>query len=191
MVEAHTVGQDDWTTLPERNGKTTTTPPSECEPGGFLLQLHPFLEHYLGGAGCAADGTSGEWNTFSTSTDGWQNVAFDLAPFMGKQVELSITYMTDPGTGGIGAFVDDTKVTVDGNTTADGFETDPSTWTVGGPPEGSPPNQGNWKIGEKLVNAFGGVSTEDSLLLGFGLEQLSDDASRTDLIDRALSGLIG
>jgi hypothetical protein len=191
MVEAHTVGQDNWTTLPEKSGKTTTTPPSECEPGGFLLSMHPFLEHYLGGAGCASDGTSGEWNTFTTSTDGWQDVAFDLAPYAGQQVELSITYMTDPGTGGIGAFVDDTKVTVDGNTTADGFEGAESSWTVGGPPEGSPPNQGNWKIGEKLVNAFGGVSTEDSLLLGFGLEQLSDDASRKDLIDRALSGLIG
>ena len=190
MVEAHTVGQDNWTTLAERDGKTTTTPPSECEPDGFLLQLHPFLDHYLSGAGCAADGSSGEWNTFTGSTGGWQDVAFDLAPFIGEQVELSITYMTDPSTGGIGAFVDDTKVTVDGSIDADGFEGADSSWAPGGEPEGSPPNQGNWKIGEKLVNAFGGVSTNDSLLLGFGLEQLADDASRKDLIDRALSGLV-
>ena len=191
FVEAHTPGQDDWTTLPERDGKTTTTPPSECEPNGFLLQLHPFLEHYLGGAGCASPGSSGEWNSFTGSTGGWEDVAFDLAEYAGQQVELSVTYMTDPSAGGIGAFVDDTRVTVDGNTTADGFEGAESSWTVGSEPAGSPPNQGNWKIGEKLVNAFGGVSTEDSLLLGFGLEQMSDDASRKDLIDRALSGLIG
>ena len=122
IVEAHTVGQDNWTTLPERDGKTTTDPPAECEPNGFLLQLHPFLAHYLGGAGCTQDGSSGEWNSFTGSTGGWDQVAFDLAPFLGQQVELSITYMTDPATGGIGAFVDDTKVVVDGNTDADGFE---------------------------------------------------------------------
>ena len=189
IVEAHTVGQDNWTTLPERDGKTTTDAPAECEPDGFLLQLHPFLAHYLGGAGCTQDGSSGEWNSFTGSTGGWDQVAFDLAPFLGQQVELSITYMTDPGTGGIGAFVDDTKVVVDGNTDADGFEGASSSWTVGGPPAGSPPNQGNWEISEKLVNAFGGVSTRDSLLLGFGLEQLSDDASRQDLMNRALRGL--
>jgi hypothetical protein len=108
---------------------------------------------------------------------------------VGDEVEVSITYVTDPATGGIGAFVDDTKVTVDGNVDADGFEGDTS-WTVGGPPAGSPPNAGNWNIAEKLVTAFGGVSTKDSLLLGFGLEQLSDDASRKNLIDQALSGLI-
>ncbi len=190
MVEAHTVGQDNWTTLAERDGKSTTTPPTECEPDGFLLQLHPFLDHYLGGAGCAGGGSSGEWNSFTGSTGGWEPVAFDLAPFLGEQVELSITYVTDPATGGIGAFVDDTKVTVDGSTDADGFEGADSSWTVGEPPAGSPPNQGNWTIGEKLVNAFGAISTEDSLLLGFGLEQLADDAARKGLIDRALSGLV-
>ncbi len=189
IVEAHTVGQDNWTTLAERNGATSTEPPTECEPGGFLLQLHPFLDHYLGGPGCASGGSSGEWNSFTGSTDGWKQVAFDLAPFLGDEVEVSITYVTDPATGGIGAFVDDTKVTVDGTTDADGFEGDTS-WTVGGPPAGSPPNAGNWKIAEKLVTAYGGVSTKDSLLLGFGLEQLSDDASRKNLIDQALTGLI-
>ena len=111
--------------MPESGGKTTTDPPAECEPDGFLLQLHPFLEHYLGGAGCASPGTTGEWNSFTGSTGGWEDVAFDLAPYAGKQVEVSITYMTDPSTGGIGAFVDDTKVTVDGNATSDGFEERP------------------------------------------------------------------
>ena len=103
---------------------------------------------------------------------------------------MSITYVTDPSTGGIGAFVDDTKVVIDGNTTdEDGFEGDTSSWTPGGPPEGSPPNQGDWKIGEKLINAYGAVSTKDSLLLGFGLEQLSE-VTGTDVVDEALSGLI-
>ena len=54
----------------------------------------------------------------------------------------------------------------------------------------SAPNAGNWQISEKLVNAFAGISTEDTLLLGFGLEQLSSDAERNDLMQRALNGLL-
>ena len=190
IVEAHTVGQDNWTTLPESGGATTTDPPAECEPGGFLLELHPFLEHYLGGAGCADNGSTGQWNSITGSTDGWQEVAYDLGAFAGQEVEVSITYVTDPSSGGIGVFVDDTKLVVDGTTTAeDGFEGDTSSWTPGGPPEGSPPNQGDWKIGEKLINAYGAVSTEDSLLLGFGLEQLAE-VSGTDVVDEALTRLI-
>ena len=46
MVEVHTVGQDDWTTLPDVNGGTGTTVPTECEPG-FYVNQHPFLRHYL------------------------------------------------------------------------------------------------------------------------------------------------
>ena len=34
------------------------------------------------------------------------------------------------------------------------------------------------------------TATEDSLLLGFGLEQLSTDAERVTLVERALSGLL-
>ena len=189
-MEAHTVGQDNWTTLPESGGATSTEPPAECEPDGFLLQLHPFLAHYLGGAGCAEAGSSGAWNSITGSTDGWQELSYDLAGFAGEQVEVSITYVTDPASGGIGSFVDDTKVVVDGSTDADGFEGAESSWTVGSEPEGSPPNQGNWKIGEKLVNAFAGVATDDSLLLGFGLEQLEGDSARVEQLDQALTGLI-
>ena len=99
--------------------------------------------------------------------------------------------MTDPASGGVGAFVDDTRIVIDDAVAeADGFEGPTSTWTPGGPPPGSPPNSGNWRIGERLVNLFAGTSTEDSLLLGFGLEQLATDAERADLVERALDGLL-
>ena len=117
-------------------------------------------------------------------------MAFDLSGFLGDEVELSITYVTDPSAGGVGAFVDDTRVVVDGVTSADGFEGATSSWTPGGPPAGSPPNSGNWQIGEQLVNFFAGTSTDDSLLLGFGLEQLATPAEREDLVGRALQGLL-
>jgi len=190
IVEAHTVGQDNWTTLPAVGGGTTTTPPAECTDEGFLLAMHPFLRHYLGGADCSAPGTSGTWNAFTGSTGGWRQVAVDLSGFLGDQVELSISYVTDPASGGVGAFVDDTRVVVDGVESADGFEGATSTWTVGGPPAGSPPNSGNWQFAEQLVNFYAGTSTEDSLLLGFGLEQLATDGERAELMDSALEGLL-
>ena len=190
IVEAHSVGQDNWTTLPDLNGGTTTDPPAECVAGGFLLTLHPFLTHYLGGPDCTGPGSSGSWNSFTGSTGGWHQAAFDLSGLPAGPVEVSISYVTDPATGGIGVFVDDTHVVVDGVDSADGFEGATSTWTVGGPPEGSPPNQGDWQLTEKLINVFAGTSTEDTLLLGFGLEQLSTDAERADLVERALDGLL-
>jgi hypothetical protein len=192
IVEARTAGQDDWTTLPDIGGGTTTTPPAECTDGGFLLAMHPFLRHYLGGADCSTPGTTGTWNAFTGSTGGWEQVAFDLSAYAGKQVELSISYVTDPATGGVGVFVDDTRIVVGGTTTsADGFEGTTSTWSVDGPPAGSPPNSTAWQFGGQLVNFYAGTSTEDSLLLGVGLEQLETDADRAELVEQALGGLIG
>jgi hypothetical protein len=166
--------------------------PSECVGNGFLLALHPFLRHYLGGTGpqpCSATGTTGTWTAFNDATAGWQEAEFDLSGFAGRQVEVSIAYVTDPGTGGVGAFVDDTRVTVDGVTTADGFEGATSSWSVTGPPAGSPPNSTAWEIGPKLINFYAGTSTRDTLLLGFGVEQLATEAERADLLRRALRGL--
>ena len=88
--------------------------PAECE-AGFLLEEHPFLLHYLTlGDACTATGTSGKWNAMTGNSDGWQQVTFDLSAYAGQQVEVSISYVADPSTGGAGVFVDDTGVLVDG-----------------------------------------------------------------------------
>ena len=189
IVEARPVGTEQWTTLPELSGATQTDPPAECSDPGFLLQIHPFLRHYFSGADCTGPGSTGAWNSFTGSTGGWQQVAFDLSGYAG-QVELHITYVTDPSAGGVGAFVDDTRVVIDGVTDADGFEGTTSSWSPSPPPLGSPPNSGDWQIGEQLVNFFAGTSTEDTLLLGFGLEQLATDQQRAQLVGQALDGLL-
>ncbi|WP_208542952.1 M14 family metallopeptidase [Nocardioides euryhalodurans] len=190
LVEARTAGGDDWTTLPELSGLTSTASPAECvDEGSFLLALHPFLTTYLG-TDCQGTGATGDWNAILESTGGWTEAAYDLSGFAGSQVEVSITYVTDPSTGGVGTFVDDTRVVIDGAEDADGFEGATSVWTPGGPPAGSPPNAGAWEIGGVLFESFAGTSTEDTLLLGFGLEQLSTDEERADLVGRALDGLI-
>ena len=113
IVEAHPVGSDAWTTLPEAGGLTSAVVPAECEVG-FLLEDHPFLEHYLtlGDTACAATGTTGAWNSMTGNSGGWQEVNFDLSAYAGQQVEVSISYITDPSTGGIGVVVDDTALVV-------------------------------------------------------------------------------
>jgi hypothetical protein len=190
ILEAHTPGQDDWQTLPDLNGGTQTSPPAECAANGFLLQMHPFLRHYLGGQNCTEPGTSGTWNSFTGSSRGWKQVAVDLSPFAGHQVEISISYVTDPGGGGVGVFVDDTKfVTTAGTVFADGFEDATSGWTVTGPPAGSPPNAAEFEIGLTPPEFFAGTSTDDTLLLGFGIEQIAAPADRAKLVKQALSGL--
>ena len=187
IVEAHTVGQDDWTTLADLEGGTVTTAPEDCD---LLLATHPFLTHYLTPTAAGCDPIAGAWNRFTGSNGGWQQVAFDLSSFLGEQVEVSISYVTDGGVAGIGAFVDDTRVVVDGVTSADGFEGATSAWAVADPPAESP-DAGRWAIGEQLVDFFAGTSTRDTLLLGFGLEQLATDADRTALVRQALRGMIG
>lgn len=192
IVEAHTVGADDWTTLPEVNGATDTGVPDACEEG-FLLDEHPFLEHYLTRADattptCTPTGTTGSWNRLTGSSGGWQDVEFDLSAYAGSQVEVSVSYVTDPASGGVGVFVDDTRVTVDGTVTAEGFETSLGAWTVPGAPPGSPGNVSDVRRSQVLVGSA--ISTKDSVLLGFGLEQIADPAERAALLGTAVKGLL-
>ncbi|MHC5904279.1 M14 family metallopeptidase [Streptomyces sp. S6] len=191
LVEAHTVGGDDWTTLPDKGGRSGTAVPAECG-GGFYLAAHPWLKHYLtltGGA-CANTGTSGAWNAFTGTSDGWQPVEFDLSAYAGKKVELSFAYVSDPGTGGHGLFLDETALTATGTATqTEGFETSLGAWQVTGPPAGSPPVLKNWARTGALFQTYGAVTTKDTVLLGFGLEHLPSAADRKALIGKALASL--
>ncbi len=191
IVEARTAGDNDWTTLKDLEGGTSTQVPLDCEQG-FLLDEHPFLKHYIKpGNPCENKGSSGKWNAFSGDNGGWQPAAFNLSKWAGEEVEVHISYVTDSAFGGIGAFVDDTSVVADGSELfADGFESLTPTWTITGQPAGSPPTVSAWEFGEEVVEFFAGTSTEDTLLLGFGLEQLATDQERADLLDQALGGLL-
>jgi hypothetical protein len=181
IVEAHTVNQGNWTTLPDLEGGTTADAPAECA-AGFLLEEHPNLLHYLTlGDPCTTAGTSGSWNSFTGSSGGWHDVAFDLSAYAGQQVEVVVSYVSDPFTGGVGAMIDDTALVVGGTATqTEGFETGLGAWSVPGAPAGSPGNSVDWErsagIGLETITA--GVSTADTVMFGFGLEQLETDAAR-------------
>ncbi|MFI0373568.1 M14 family zinc carboxypeptidase [Actinomadura sp. 1N219] len=189
IVEAHTAGTEDWTTLPDKNGRSTTTVPEQCEQG-YLLDMHPFLGHYLTrGNPCGNTGSSGKWNAITGNSNGWVPVAYDLSAYAGKKVEVSISYVSDPGSGGTGLFIDDTKLTTSGGQPdAEGFETGLGAWTVQGAPTGSPGNGAEFTRSQAQIDSVSSVVTGDTVLLGFGIEQAADQRT---LMIRALRHLIG
>jgi Peptidase family M1 domain/Peptidase M1 N-terminal domain/Immune inhibitor A peptidase M6 len=148
FVEAHTVGANDWTTLPDANGHTSDDTGFVCP---FSIELHPFLAHYETDNGddtCSPIGTTGKWNAVSGPSDGYEQWSVDLSAYAGKKVEVSISYASDNTINHAGLFVDDVNVSTGEGTTS--FEADGDTldgWTVPGAPAGSDPNPNDWIAG--------------------------------------------
>ncbi|MFI8915347.1 M14 family zinc carboxypeptidase [Streptomyces sp. NPDC053513] len=190
VVEAHTVGQDDWTTLPDLNGGTSAEPPADCGEG-YYVRGHPFLAHYLtvGEDGCAPTGTTGSWNAFTGPSNGWRQASVDLSAWAGKKVELSISYVSDPGTGETGAFVDDIRLRTGATTETEGFEASLGAWSAPGAPAGSPGNASDWTRSAALFHSRAAVTTRDTVLLGYGLEHVPGAAERARVVGRALEAL--
>jgi Zinc carboxypeptidase/Immune inhibitor A-like, MAM domain len=196
FVEAHTVGADDWTTLPDTNGHTDTDTGIGCnDPGStYWLDENPFLKHYITrNAGppvtCTGTGTTGAWNAATGNSAGFQDWNVDLTPYAGKQVELSITYASDPGTQGLGVFVDDTTVTANGATVATtSFEDGLGGWAVPGSPPENGTNPNDWEVTPSVGFVDGpGIATDHSLYWGFGLEGVTDRTKRAQLAKDAMN----
>jgi hypothetical protein len=190
MVEAHTVGQEDWTTLPDQNGHTGTGTGESCPEGWF--EIHPFLEHYqtLNADGsCSPTGTSGSWNAATGASGGWQQWSIDLSAYEGKQVEVSISYVSDWATQGLGDFVDDIVVSTGEGTTS--FEDGLGGWTVTGPPAGSAPNPNNFeRLAAGAFKEGPVVATPDTLYFGFGFEGVATPTARNAVMERAIGYLL-
>ncbi len=147
LVEARTDGQDDWTTLPDANGHTSTSVGDSCP---YWLDLHPFLTHYQTASGqtCTASGTSGTWNAASGSSGGWEQWSVDLGAFAGQTAEVAISYVSDDSVQARGVALDEVVVSTGEGTTS--FEDDGDVldgWTVAGPPPGSIANANDWAPG--------------------------------------------
>jgi hypothetical protein len=193
MVEAHTVGQDDWTTLPDENGHTGTGTGESCPEGWF--EIHPFLEHYQSvntDGSCSPTGTTGSWNAATGASGGWQQWSVDLSAYEGAQVEVSIAYVSDWATQGLGDFVDDIVVSTGEGTTS--FEDDGNVmdgWAITGPPAGSAPNPNNFeRLAAGTFKEGPVVATPDTLFFGFGLEGVSTPAARNAVMARSLDYLL-
>ena len=199
FVEAHTVGQDDWTTLPDANGATSQDTGISCTDG-WAEDVHPFLNHYqtLNGDGtCSPTGNigtpPGEWNAATGRSPGWQTWEIDLGAYAGQQVEVSIALASDQGVQGLNAFVDDVQVSTGEGTTSFEDDGDPTDgWTVPGSPEGSNTNANDWtRTGSVGLEEGSVVSTDDSLIFGFGFEGITEAADRNEVIGRSVDYLLG
>ncbi|MFI7448968.1 M14 family zinc carboxypeptidase [Nonomuraea sp. NPDC049714] len=189
VVEARTAGGDDWTTLPDANGHTTQATGDSCASG--WSSIHPFTQRYQG-PNCESTGTSGAWHAASGNSGGWQQWKIDLTPYAGKQVELSISYISDWGTQGAGIFLDDFALTLDGAVAEEtSFESDLGGWAVADAPEGTSPSINNWARTDQVFEEGGGIVTKDTVYLGFGAESVTSQEARTDLVKRSMRHLLG
>ncbi|HEX6234930.1 MAG TPA: M14 family zinc carboxypeptidase [Jiangellaceae bacterium] len=185
FVEAHTAGQNDWTTLPEASGITHTDTGDSCASGWH--DLHPWLERYQG-ADCSGTGTTGEWHASDGRSAGWEEWTIDLSDYAGSQVEVAISYASDWAVQGLGAFVDHVEVSTEPG--VESFESGLGAWTVAGSPEGSASNPNNWFRTESVGLEEGAVvSTVRSLFFGFGLEGITGADTRAAVMDKSLDYL--
>ncbi|GAA1638014.1 M14 family metallopeptidase [Catellatospora bangladeshensis] len=188
VVEARAAGTDTWTTLADSTGHTTQETGDSCA-SGWVDGIHPFLAHYQG-ADCSPAGTTGAWHALTGPSGGWTELAYDLTPYAGQQVELSISYISDWGTQGLGVFLDDVSVSANGAVvTQTSFEDGLGGWTVG-TAAGSPSPTNNWVRSQQAFEEGSIVTTRDTVFTGFGAEGLTP-AQRDDLVKRSLAHLLG
>lgn len=199
FVEAHTVGQDDYRTLPDLNGATSEDTGVACtEDSDYWLSENPFLRRYIvraqqpDGTGVCSPTAPGSWNAFTGNSGGFDDWKVDFSAYAGQQVELSIVYVTDPAFQGLGVFVDQVVATANGAVIhSTGFE-DPSLdgWTIPGAPAGTDANTGDWTRSESIGVVDGpGILTGHSILWGFGLEGVQGAETRAVLARNALRAL--
>ncbi|HET9497314.1 MAG TPA: M14 family zinc carboxypeptidase [Candidatus Limnocylindria bacterium] len=208
IVEAHTVGQDNWTTLPDANGHTSDDLSSDqactggwSNPADEDNVLHPFLSHYQtfveADGSCSNTGTTGSWNAANGSSGGWQQFEIDLSAFAGQQVEVSITVLSDWGLQQFpGVFVDDIEVSTGEGSTSFEDDGDPMDgWTIPGAPQDEDniegPNLNDWtRRGGLGIREGAAITTPDSVYLGFGFEGITDASTRLDVMDRIVEYLL-
>jgi hypothetical protein len=183
----------DWVTLPEDNGFTQGGTPEStglsCPEGWH--ELHPWLVQYQG-ADCSGDG----WNAASGRSNGWKQWEFDLSAYAGQEVTVSISYVSDWATQGLGVWIDD--VQVPGAALTD-FEAGMDGWEVGDPIDiGSDVNPLDWILTTDVgftEGAMTSMTPDDAafrtLYFGFAFENVAGATEREEIMTDALDYLIG
>ncbi len=143
FVEAHVVGSDAWTTLPDLDGFAQ-------QLTGFcaLPFTHPFALNYLTidpDGFCTPTGLTGDWWAATGSTDGWEQWRIDLSGYAGQEVEIALAYASDDFVQLFGVAIDDVAFTTGDGTTS--FEDgDTGGWQVPGAPPPDTVNENDWFI---------------------------------------------
>ena len=173
IFEAHTAGADDWTTLPDANGSTVTSLPEDCPA---LVAAHPQLGRHLTAADCTPVTA---WHRLTGPGGGWRQVRLDLSAYAGRQVEVSVTYVTDGASGGRGAYVDEAALQIDGAVTGTaGFESSLAPFTA-------PADAPGWVRSGPVLREYAAVANPRGVTMGFGLESVPA-AERARLLRAAL-----
>ncbi|MCC7020415.1 MAG: hypothetical protein IT332_11705 [Ardenticatenales bacterium] len=213
IVEAHTVGLDDWTTLPDTGGRTSERTALACNSAAWW-GLFPHLPHYMKRVGegnmatCEPQGTTGRWNAIGGTSNRWLPFTADLSAWSGKQVEVAITYVRSRRQqGNTYIALDDIVVTADGQAMSTAtFEDGDGGWAFTGLPAGgnwapTPPAQPEPPSDPSVQFVVAGrealpldvdgaiVVGGMSITFGFGLEMVKDEAMRADLVKRSLAHL--
>ena len=166
------------------------TRPARAAPEGWF-ELHPWLERYQG-ADCSGTNptTGGAWNATSGRSAGWEEWKIDLSAYAGQQVEVSISYASDWGTQGVGAFVDAIDVsTGEGSTSFEENRPD-GRLDRSGPAEGSAINANDGSDASVGFSEGAVTTTDDTLYFGFGLEGIIGADSRATVLGRSLDYLL-
>ena len=113
------------------------------------------------------------------------------APTPASRSRSSISYVTDPFTGGAGLMVDDTALVVDGAATRGRRASRPVSahGRCSAPRRAAPATPIDFDRTDGLGGIHAVISTADTLLFGFGLEQLESDADRAAVVGAILDYL--
>ena len=162
--------------------------------------LHPFLTHYQTfqpDGTCTNTGTTGAWNAANGSSSGWQQFQIDLGAYANKQVEVSITVLSDWGLQQFpGVFIDDIEVSTGEGSSSFEDDADPTDgWMVTGAPQDAEgiegPNLNDWgRRGGLGIKEGAVIATPDTVYMGFGLEGITGAATRNNVMERAIEYLL-
>ena len=156
FVEAHVVGSDAWTTLPDIDGFAQ-------QSSGFCILpfFHPFTLNYMtpeDDGSCTPTGLTGQWWAASGSSQGWEHWRIDLSAYAGQEVEISLGYASDDIFQLFGVAIDEVAFTTGEGATS--FEDgDTGGWQVPGAPPPPTVNDNDWFIGgvDDLPPALGPI----------------------------------
>ena len=194
FVEAHTVGQDDWTTLPDLNGHTSQATGESCKAAnsGGWRTLHPLLDHYQTQTRRRHVHPDRHDRRVERGVGRLRRLAAvageprRVRRQAGRGVDLLRERLGHAGARRLrrrrhaaGRHVDVVRVRprrLDGARLAGGLARRTRTTSSGSAPRGFP---------EGAV-----VATDDSLYMGFGFEGISTAASRNAVMGRAMDYLL-
>ena len=193
FVEARPVGTEQWTTLPDVNGHTSQATGDSCFTDGGWWQLHDRLRNYqtVSRGDCTPTGTTGVWHAATGNSNGWQDWEIDLSGYVGQEVEIAIVAATDWAVGGLGAWIDDAVIEVNGAVqSSTSFETDTGVWQIGGDVPASTPNpDAQWTRTTQQFEEGAVVGTTDTVYAGFEVATMKTPEERASFMKATLRHL--